>query len=348
MSDFSTLQETINKFLEDQVNRDIKQDGTYKPKIIAFQNYLIEQKNIGNRNDFKTELETLNYMDIKDSMIFYIKSSKQGRKKISAKETLKSYLTVIRNYFYFLNNNNISNRPLIAKFNVWENEMDAFIEEVSIIENLRNKKGMQPLSRDKKTELINLCDSFIMNYSFSDEDRQSTKYKFYVSSLILKLLMEIGIKYKVIQTIKPTDIDYGHNEITLHSKYIIPITPKLSEQLKNYTIIREKVMCIKGIKSQELFIQFNEKLEPKENDYVREFLKKIGRSDTTGVSKCRIIEMLIKGIPEILVYELTNYESSVINDCKNYVDGYKEDYSKINLFIKEKFLRLLEDDSYIT
>ncbi|WP_028595703.1 site-specific integrase [Paenibacillus assamensis] len=333
---FMSIQETMVAFLKYKISARIN-DGTYKPKIDSFVKYLIVHKNIDERDDISTDLKAITYLDIRESMRFYIWTTRKGNsKEVTSKGNLGIYLTVVNEYFKFLQNNGIANEKLLAWFDLSESNkrsLESIINEVAHDEKLRDKSVMEPLSHDELRMLLRVCNHHINQFTVTKmfDGKKNTIYRSYVSSLICKLIFETGIKYRVIKTIKPEDFCVSTGRITLHKKYKIKLSKQLTYQLTKYLEVRMNVASEKL--DEELFVHFYDELDPGVNTYVGVFLRKIGRNDTTGIGKTMIIKMMQNGIPEVIIKELTSYESSVIDDCKKRVQEYKEDYSLINELI---------------
>ncbi|WP_256762465.1 hypothetical protein [Cohnella sp. WQ 127256] len=340
MKKFVNINDAIDSFLK-SINNDREKDRTYKSRVLSFMDYLIDEKDVDIRNDIYTDLESLSHLDIKQSMKYYISTSRLNPRKVNTIEALKLYVSVVQSFILFLADNGVPNDKLIAKFSLSETDkssITSIIEEVSVEEKLREKMGKNPLTEEEQKRLKKLI-AKCFNNSLGPkilEGKRLSGYRSYLSSIIINIILETGVKYKVIKTITTDNINFETRTLLLHDKYSIPLSEELLVQLKRYLEIRDEVVSRRNINSNTLFIHPTDRSNPGINIYVTEFLRRIGRTDTIGISKTKIIDFMVIGVPEILIKDITKFDKDVLSDCKKLVD-YKEENSFINEYLIKNF-----------
>lgn len=338
------IRNTVDEFINAEYgyfNPD--EDGTYRPKIFSFYNFLTDEMRLSSSQSEVDELEKIDLYAIEKSMDYYIEESKKKPNKkyhVTKISTLDNYFTVIRRYFKFLHKNKITNRNLILEFTRLENniyELNEFINKVALRNNLIKKEVKEPYKPKIIESMLKACSKTIVE---TDElemfrKKKDTGYKHFTSAIILKLIYYTGIKYRVIKTIDLKDVNINSCTIKLF-KYEILIPKAFMDEIELYIKVRN---TIANKKEKRLFVKSSFSATPYSNSYICDYLNKIvNKSNTTGLAKVRIIEMMERGIPEIVIKELTTFESAVLDDCKRYLSqDYFEDYSFINNQLKETF-----------
>lgn len=342
---YDTIKESIDNYINERhSNILLDEDGTYRPKIYSFYAYLLDILRLENNRRGLHDLCKVKPNIIIDSMNYYINESrkhpniKQHVYKIS---TLDNYFTVVREYFKHLHDNDYTNESILLEVAKWEDNLflrNRIIDNVAYKNKLLRIKPMEPFSKEEIEELLLRCDETINNTTKEKlfSKKKHTDYKQFTSAIIIKLIYVTGIKYRVIKTIKYNDISVDSLYIKINN-YKVPIPESFGEQLNKYKKFRELITDDYNI---SFFVKSSKSSSPDSNSYVNEYLKKINKDNTTGLAKCRLINLMEKGLPLIILKELTTFNNTIFNDCKRYIN-YNEDYNEINAIVYNKYKEFL-------
>lgn len=323
-------------------------DGTYKPKILAFQIYLCEKNK---KNTFtKSEFEKITEYDVSQSMNTYIELSKQRQRPVKSQNSLFNYCTTLKEFFRFLSNEkDILNKDLTSKFTLWESDKEQFKKITSFTVdkyNLREGKPIQPINENDYYRVYNLL-SVNIEHNLEHKDN----YKFLTSSLMLRFVMVYGLKFKQIKSIFLDDLHDSKQQICI-GNVNLPVSKKEYNDLIRYKSIRMNSNAY----NNKLF--YDEKLDTSDSRYMGELFSylrselKIGKKynkksqsdkdvyelNNTCLSKFAIIKMLETGIPDFIIKCVTGADKRIIDDCIEQMDYCATNYQIIDSYFKNDFL----------
>lgn len=351
---FLDLADTINKYLRTKdVSEDGKNiitekpDGTYYPKIRAFERYLFHVKKISDNNQWLYVLSTLKPKDIEESMEFYIDESRRSPNSadhVRKRSVLENFRTVIYEYFKFLSTNDIKNIDLINTFDLWDDDPESFQKIIHRVAKKRDLtdsvKSSEPVSEDDFMFLYVTCDRFMERLSNIDPVKDGLRYNKFVRALIVKLILFTGIKYEVLSSINVHDLDFKYNTICIN-EYVIHLPNNLRDQFFVYDKFRNIIITKcnsngKLVQINNLFIcndgslgKPGSRTDMSSNQFITGFLKSyIGRNDVIGLGKYVIIKMIEKGINQSVIQGFTGYKENIYNYCQNSINKQKSKYDK--------------------
>ena len=157
----TSFQETIDGFLfaknitpDGKSTIDFLQDSMYKPKIDAFRDYCIP--NVLN-NDWITYLKTFTSDDVIQSARTFIRTRQREIKKIG----IKFYLIIVNEYFKYLSTIEIPNTPVLAAFDLWEDDDLAISKQIDVLAEefglSSEETATMPLTPEEALTLMKVC-----------------------------------------------------------------------------------------------------------------------------------------------------------------------------------------------
>lgn len=324
------FQKITDRFLENQKSSGLLTDSSiqiYKLKLDVFKEYLLRERKI---SDTQESLEDyLSKIDIDEvllSMKYYVNA-----RSIKGAESVRLYISVMREYLRYIHKKESIKNSLVESFSYDADYEDSFsyvirknIEELG----LKESENLGHISFSSFEKLVKECDKIIDEASpetvfklHNPNAKYYSEYRYFVSAVIVKLILFSGIKFQVIPTIKNEDLNFDHNTIKIND-YIIHLPGKLSDQFKKYKEIKQEI----SHKTDSFFIEYNGQAFVRNGD-VGNILKmavgkpnKKGSSSTISMSKFAIINMIRKGINQHTIKKFTGYKDKVILDCQVIVD----------------------------
>ena len=334
---FESISQSVEAYLSDK-NDSEKVDRFYKPKIYCFRDYLFNRLYFHDDYSGVQKIKQLDIGYLFGSMEFYVEQSRQSINKqyhVFKIGSLHDYLFVLKDYFEFLNNSKQPNKKVILEIAKWKNDpslCNEIINDIALKCKLVPKKVIVPFTSDEVSKLLDKCDTTIDDYKekgvFISKKHQD--YKMFTSAIILKLIYYTGIAYRVIKSIKVGDVDLQNSSIRI-GKYSIKMPLEFTKQLEIYKRFRNKIP--NASENLLFFIPSQRTSSPYNNVFVKSILKHISKTNITGLRKYTITNRyMVKGVPEIVIMDLTDCTRVIIEDCKRYVE-YKEDYSFLNRIV---------------
>lgn len=332
------LKETIDEFLESVSENSTK---IYITKIYSFHKFLVEVKGISD-GSFESYLSSMRIEEVIDSLDYYI-----NKNQIAKSTVAWHYISVVKRYFSFLEIKGISNNGLLKLFGLDNNSEKSFNNRIKKVidghEKLFKLDSKEELNYDEIEMLVIECDEQIRNILMEKEkvldyNKYASKYNDLMYSIVIKLIVFSGIKYKVIGSIKVKDIDLNHNRISING-YIVHLPNNLSDQLREYIDIRGKL----NAKDDSLFVDVNgESIGTNTSLLTSRLQSYIGRMDTTGMIKYTVIEMINKGINQSLIQSFTSVGDEIFKYCQNRVNGDKNRHA--NRYLDSKLISMKIND----
>lgn len=330
------LRETIDLFLGSISEKSV---DVYAGKINYFYNFLVDIKGI-NDNSFQSYLASMRVIEIIESLDNYVVKNDVTKTTVAL-----HYISVVRRYFHFLYNLGIENNNLLKLFSLERNNIYSFSYKVQEVVN--NDKRLtaidvkEALSFEEIQLLIIECDeevdAVINNPQLSlDNTIPSNKYNNLMAAIMLKIMVFTGIKFKVLNTIKIVDLDIKYNTICINN-FKIHLPDNLGDQIKFYLDNRKKIES----ETDLLFVKSDGKKFGRNSSIVAERMEGyIGRTDTTGITKFGVIEMIKKGVNQSILQEFTGVGNDIFKDCQKKVNGEKNQYASRYLDSKLRSMKI--------
>lgn len=316
------LKQTITNFINSVSPKSIK---AYEGKINAFYEFLVTHKGI-NDNSFESYLASMRKSEIIESLDVYI-----NQNKINKTSVAWHYIAVIKRYFIYLYSIGIKNSTLIMSFGLEDAQKESlnyhlkeFINHNSALAKIDVKSE---LSYEEMELLLIECDEQIYDLLKDKKEilnykKYPTKYNDFMYSLLIKIMAYTGIKYNVINTIKMTDLDEKHGSLIING-FVIHLPDTVADQVREYKEIRSQL----NNESELLFTKVNGENLRLTTGLIERLEIYIGRTDTVGITKFGIIEMIKRGINQSLIQDFTGVGKDIFNYCQTKVNGEKKQYA---------------------
>ncbi len=282
--------------------------------VAQYSRYRSELNNFEKCSPFNNEnfpvgyLENFRINDFMDSLKILINNEQYRTKSIALK-----YMTVIAQFFrYCIRNEFFSNPAFLQNINApTEDEESSYLYTVtSYIRNqdvLSSVSQRDPLNEDEFDTIVGYVNGF-----FDYVDPQSSLFDKYATLLGIKLMLFTGVKFGTLPRVALTDIDLDQNLINING-FQIRMPLKFNQQLRLYLQIRPVS------NSDRLFLQSN--CSPWDGNSptsskIRETIDSVlFRTDTTGLTKYGIRQLLLAGTDIQIIKELTLAGNEIINGC---------------------------------
>jgi integrase len=295
----------------------------YIPKLRDyFIDYLLENKpNVSNVEYlFKYEF-TRN--DIIKSTGYYVIENPN----VKSKSAIDDFLISLNRFFDSHINEKYPNQNLIAlrPFNNLSSDIETYLLEKGI--KLEERTSFPPIDENQYL--------FILNY-IKAETKKSPKNE--EVSIILKLLLLYGFSFDKIISLERED--YCFDTRTLEVKYMenpkrclkLELPDALNKDISSYVNSRDKKTC----KSRNLFVtREGNKIT---QSFPADFLNKVRKEyylennlennlknpfTNTGLAKYAVINMILNGVNQSVIYDLTGFKEDMYKDCQNKVNELK-------------------------
>lgn len=324
------FEDTVKAFLSEQPD-------VYTSRIKAFEKFLLDEKGI-NDSSYKTYLGGMKTEEILQSLDYFIE-----RNKIKKASVANHYISVVTTYFQYIERYGIENEHLFKELGKTNN--GSFYKTVKKYilddERLEDIVQSEPLDSEEINILIDHTDKILNNIiNITKDDLPDEKDFNRMSAAIgLKLMIFCGTKYEVLMGIKKEDFSSVKRKIIINT-YELHLPDNLAMQLTEYEKYRNK---IKG-NSELLFVRYDGEELQKETWQIAQIIKKIDRTDTLGIIKYAVIQMIRSGINQNFIMNLTAIGTRVYDYCQNIVN--QEKVTDRNRYIDSK-IRSLEMFDYL-
>lgn len=312
---YMTLLDTKINFLNEHVNSK-SYEGSYKVyegKTDVFLNYLMEEKGINDKN-YLAYLEGVDSNVICESIDYYVEKN-----RVNFKGTVELYKVVLFKFFEYLSaNEGIKNRYFDSKenFNLLKDHVEKKINDLG----LKEEKSREIISDDMFEIVLNSCDEVLNDYNLEqmlakDPNEYNNPVQMYISSLITKLVLFVGLKNQVLTSLAVDDYDSELNILSVN-KFDVHLPNNFSKQMKQYLALREKIVKKSNSGATSLFIMKDgSNIGSLTNNNFYILTKMEGNLTADGVAKFAIIQMLKEGIDTSVVKLLTGYGDTTIEHC---------------------------------
>lgn len=293
--------DSVRMFIDTKQENNVQAQG-YEKDLMVFWGFLGKRK--VSDDTWSQYLGGIDTEDIIAALKYYITNN-----KVKSISTAKRYISVLVEYFHFVNDKKIvQNKRLYEEINSPIYSDRSFRARVNtwISENLKNKGEFTVFNEDELIDLIRQCDITLDMQEISDEQFD----KKYVPALVLKLMILTGTKYKLIPSIKTASLNLRYGSIEIND-YIIHMPHNLIDQFDRYIRLKNE-----RVYSDLLFMKSNGENLSEQTSYTAQFLASVTtRTDTTGIIKYVVIQMIKKGINESIIREFTGIGQKIYDDC---------------------------------
>lgn len=178
------------------------------------------------------------------------------------------------------------------------------------------KESYSSLKPEDVEQIIEWCDSNI-NTAMRNTNLECTRIEFkrLVASLCIKLMIFSGITYRIARNLKLRNLEIAKNTIKING-YELRLLLNLSVQFQFYYKLRNAM----GISHADSFL-FVKPTGAGWNDSTSEsgipsFLKPVvGQTALTGIIKYGIIQLIMSGLNDSIITEITGASREILNDC---------------------------------
>ena len=295
----------MGKEVIEAINRFVRDKNGYEANVSNFIKYIQEEKELLLTD---TVLGGIDTDDIIASIDFCIKNCGFSTKSIARK-----YSVAIAQLFTILIvNEDIKNKDFYEELRASSIEDKSYYSRINEYINshseLAKSETIDTVTNDEVDLLIDLTSLEIEN---TDVHNTAKGFERLSALLGIKVMLLTGIKYNVLRKIKREDINISSAFLIINGlKIRLPIV--LCSQL-NYLLS----LNIKN-KPKYLFVNFNgtqwgEKTQDSKITYV--VFKYFGKSDTTGLTKYGISNLIKAGVNDSIIKKLTSANDTIIKDC---------------------------------
>jgi integrase len=293
---------------------------------------------IANNNYYRNDVENfINYIETQETgASFYSKFTLQGMstkgileslkhyvniEQFQKKETARKYISAIGQLFeYILSHTDIENTDLKNQLGAPSNRKDSYLGQctdyINNCEELLEKESLSMLTEEQAKQLLDWCNNEIDNsLDLNTEQNERIGFKRLVAAICIKLMLFLGITYRVARVLRFSDLDVENNTIMING-YITRLPLILSKQFRKYkTILGEK-----GFDTQDGFLfitldgtQWGEKTS---SSSIPTFLKsQLGQTNITSIIKYGIKQLILNGMSDNVIIKLTGISREILNDC---------------------------------
>lgn len=302
-----SLIELKNKFVEDNPD--------YANDVANFFSYITDVEKLNLASDTYI-VDAMNTQKVIKSLEYHVESE-----RIKKEEPAKKYISAVRQLFEFLLSHsqyeNSDFKEQLANPATREKSYTRMTTE--FIENnkkLLPKESYSSLTPEDVDRIIEWCDSNI-NTAMHNTDLECNRIEFkrLVASLCIKLMIFSGITYRVARNLKLRDLEIAQNTIKING-YELRLPLNLSVQLQFYYKLRN-TMDISHADSF-LFVKptGNGWNESTSESGIPSFLKPVvGQTALTGIIKYGIIQLIMSGLNDSIITEITGASKEILNDC---------------------------------
>lgn len=293
------------KFLE--INKDYRND------VENFINY-IETQETGASFKSKYTLQGMSTKGILESLKYYVNIG-----KFQKKETARKYISAIGQLFeYILSTTDLENTDLKNQLGAPSIRKDSYMgqctEFINNCEELLEKESLSMLTEEQAKLLLDSCNKEIDSHLNSEKDER-IGFKRMTAAICIKLMLFLGISYRVARVLKFTNLDVENNTIIING-YMIRLPLILSKQFRRYKLILEEI----GFDTQEGFLfstldgaQWGEKTT---NSGIPALIKnQLGQTNITSIIKYGIKQLILNGVNDNVIIKLTGISREILNDC---------------------------------
>jgi hypothetical protein len=216
------------------------------------------------------------------------------------------------------------------------------IEYINECDDLMEKESYSVLGNEQVKQLLDWCNNEIdKNFNSEFEINERIAFKRMVAAMCIKLMLFIGITYRVARVLKFSDLEMENNTLIVNG-YTVRLPLKLSKQFKQYKELFRK----KGFNVENGFLfltlegeQWGEKTS---SSSIPTFLKSLlGQTSITCIIKYGVKQLILSDMSDNVIIKLTGISREILNDCSEPLDD-DDFYSYINAkIVKTKIYKYL-------
>lgn len=308
----------------------------YEGDIKNFYSYIVDVKKLRFE---KTILGGIRTDDIIESIEHYISIGQYSTESIAFKYSaaIVSYFEhcISRGYF---KNNDFKSEISVSRLDKesYYGKINEFIKGCS---SLREKESIIACDSVEIDILVDEIDVFFekLEKHFDKFDRETMS-----AMLGIKLMLLTGVKYNVLISLLLNDVDLKSSLININS-FSIRLPVKFRDQLESYLLIKDSYVE----KSDYLFVDHSGKRwgATTTSSKIPDVLSRcIGRTDTTGLVKFGLTNLLKGGMGIKDIEKLTTAKGELLRDCIPFSEEFemrmKDKYVNMCLASMDIYYRL--------
>ena len=309
-----------------------------------------------NNNDYRNDVENfIKYLDTQEhGASFYSKFTLAGMStegileslrhyvnigQFKKKETARKYMSAIGQLFeYILANTNIENSDLKNQLGAPSNRVDSYVgkysDYINNCDELLEKVPNPMLDNNEVLSLLQWCNDEIDKSLYNTIDgNERLGFKRLVAAMCIKLMLFLGITYRVARAITFNDLDIERGTIQINN-FLIRLPMGMQRQFSTY----KKYFAEKGynVVSGYLFVtiegeQWGEKTSASSMPTILK--TQLGQTSITSVVKYGVKQLVISGMSDNIIIKLTGISREILNDC---LEPENKDIFK---YINEKIIK---------
>lgn len=293
----------------------IKNNNYYRNDVENFIKY-IETQEAGASFYSKFTLQGMSTKGILESLKHYVNIG-----QFQKKETARKYISAIGQLFeYILSQTDIENTDLKNQLGSPSNRKDSYLgqctEYINNCEELLEKESVSMITKEQAEHLLDWCNSEINNFIDSNaEQNERIGFKRLVAAICIKLMLFLGIAYRVARVLRFNDLDVVNNTIMING-YMIRLPLMLSKQLRSY----KKILAEKKFDTNDGFLfitldgtQWGEKTF---SSSIPTYLKsQLGQTNITSIIKYGVKQLILNGMSDNVIIKLTGISKEILSDC---------------------------------
>ncbi len=248
-------------------------------------------------------------------------------------ESAKKYATAIGQFFMFIKeNSSFKNKDLFDEIMRNGRNDDSYIARMMVYiekcNELKPKESIDIMNRNQVLSLLEWCDGHLEDeWHWEDE----LGYKRASAALGIKMMLLYGLTYRRVRSIKTFQVDLLRNEIEIKGfKLRLPV--RLGKQMARFLQYREE----NNILNADLYLFTDRYGEVwtgnTSSSGIPGFLNtQFGVTSLTGVVKYGISQLLLAGLNDHIIKEITGASDLLISGCilNNEKDWYREINNKL-------------------
>lgn len=324
----------MNIEIVDAINRFVKENSGYEANVANFKKYILEEKKLLLTD---TVLGGIDTDDIIASIDFCISNCGFNTKSIARKYSV----AIAQLFITLIINQDIKNKDFYEELRASSLEDKSYYARINDYitshSTLAETETIDTFTDDEVELLIKLANLEVENTSTHNTAKGFER----LSALLgIKVILLTGVKYNILRSIKREDIDVKSNTLLINGfKIRLPIL--LCNQLDYLLGLSEKS------NPKYLFVDFNgkqwgEKTQDSKITYV--ISKYFGKTDTTGLTKYGITNLVKIGVNDSIIKKLTSANDTIIKKClENSVESeslFWEKYINTKLCYLDIYYRL--------
>lgn len=323
------MQEMIEKLKESF----LLNNNDYRNDVENFIKYLDTQEHGASFHN-KFTLAGMSTKGILESLHYYVNIG-----QFKKKETARKYMSAIGQLFeYILANTNIENTDLKSQLGAPSNRVDSYVGQysdyINNCDDLLEKEPNSMLCNNEVISLLQWCNDEIDKSLYDTIDsNERIGFKRLVAAMCIKLMLFLGITYRVARAITFSDLDIERGTIQINN-FLIRLPMGMQRQFSTY----KKYFAEKGynVDSGYLFVniegeQWGEKTSASS---MPTFLKtQLGQTSITSVIKYGVKQLVMSGMSDNIIIKLTGISREILNDC------LEPENKDVFIYINEKIIK---------